>query len=116
MKTPATGRVAAVTLGGRKAGSIAAIWKAARRAVTNRENQPRPRTRRRKEKDETGRAAFIKAANTVLQLRLPRTYAAAVFLSQTLDWLHLWHQDATPSSSGPGSAFNTQQNYLSPHL
>jgi len=38
--------------------------------------------------------------------------AASTFLSETLDWLHLWHT----ANSDAVSSVDAKQNYLSPHL
>jgi hypothetical protein len=44
----------------------------------------------------------------------PQAFAAAMFLTDTLDWLNLWHSDA--DSSGEHYNSDANRNDLSPRL
>lgn len=72
--------------------------------------QPAPRRRRR---EDTGRA-FTAAKKIVRRaVALPAVYAAAAYLSDTLDWLNLWQDNDT----GPDEGFEASAaNHLSPRL
>jgi hypothetical protein len=64
------------------------------------------------------RARFTAAARQAVRrlfLPPPEAYAEAVaFLSDTLDWLNLWHDTAT-DDGGLGEEFDTITYHLSPH-
>jgi hypothetical protein len=80
--------------------------------------EPKPKTRRRKSGEDT-RAAFPAAAGKIARntSRPPRAYAAAsIIMSETLDWLHIWHHHDAAVGSDQGNGFNTSQNHLSPRL
>jgi imidazole glycerol phosphate synthase subunit HisF len=88
------------------------------KALTHKAPAPEPKPRRRRS-GET-RSGFKLAAVNIMRRRvtLPAVaYAAAAFLSHTLDWLNPWHHDAT-SSSELNDDFHYEEptNHLSPHL
>jgi hypothetical protein len=91
-----------------------AAWKAVAAAATRRGPEPQPKPRRRR-REETG-AAFRTAAKKILRrtVRLPAA-AAAAFLSDTLDWLNLWHGNEA-AGGDLASDYEAGPNHLSPHL
>jgi hypothetical protein len=96
-------------------GAIKGLFRTAVRAITRRdEDEPQPRRR----SGETGKA-FAMAARATLRraVGLPaQAYAGATaFLSETLDWLNLWHNDADAAAELNDGA-EPQQNFLFPHL
>jgi len=97
-------------------GAVRGLFRAAVKALTRRvEDEPAPA--RRSRRGETGRA-FYRAAKAVLgrAARLPaQAFAAATFLSDTVDWLNYWHND-TDNSSGPCETSDANRNDLSLHL
>ena len=70
--------------------AIKTLFRQAVKALTHRDPAP-PRTRRRRT-EETGRAAFTRAAGKTMRAttRQPVIAAAASFMWDTLAWLHLW--------------------------
>jgi hypothetical protein len=92
------------------------LFRDAIKAVLHRaEDEPTPEPRRRS--GDTGRG-FGLAARAIVQraVRLPSAaYAAATeFLSDTLDWLNLWH-DNMEGGGEPADICDTKSNHLSPH-
>jgi len=102
------------------------MWKAVASAATCCAAEPSPQPRRRRREDKGGEfrklarkitrrfrvgREFGKAALIVRRaVRLP---AAAMFLSDTLDWLNLWHAPASDELDGDP---DTAPNHLSPGL
>lgn len=81
-------------------------------------DMPAPAPRRRRTED-TGRAAFKLAAGKIMRraVRLPAAaYAAAAFLSDTLDWLNPWHNEADSADELQEDFHTTETNALFPHL
>ena len=73
--------------------------------------------RRRRTTDDTGRA-FIAAARNIMRraVMLPAAaYAAACFLSDTLDWLNPWHHEIA-TELDENFQQPPPQPYLYPHL
>jgi len=89
-------------------------WKSVAATATRRAGNPAPKPRRRSE--ETG-GAFRAAARHILRRAatgIPGIDAAAVFLSDTLDWLNLWYANAGGGlDDGRPQA---EPNRLSPYL
>jgi hypothetical protein len=90
------------------------FWKVVAGELVRRVRALQPTPRRRRSED-TGRT--FRAATKIVRraVELPAAAAAAVFLSDTLDWLNLWHGNeaagdelADDRHAGP--------NHLSPHL
>jgi len=92
-----------------------AAWKAVAAAATRRGPEPQPKPRRRR-REETG-AAFRTAAQKILRrtVRMPAAVFAAAFLSDTLDWLNLWHGNEAAGGDLAGD-YEAGPNHLSPHL
>jgi hypothetical protein len=95
-----------------------AAWKAVASAATRRGPEPQPKPRRRR-REESG-AAFRAAAKKILRrtVRLPAAaFTAAAFLSDTLDWLNLWHgNEAAGGDELADDCHDAGPNHLSPHL
>jgi hypothetical protein len=100
-------------------------WKSVAAAAT-RHSEPSPKPRRRR-REETG-GEFRKLAKTItrhfcvgrefgkaaqIMRRAVRLPAATMFLSDTLDWLNLWHMPAGGELDGDP---DTAPNHLSPGL
>jgi hypothetical protein len=80
------------------------------------DDKPEPQPRRRRS-GETERAFGLTARAMMRRAAcLPAAaYAAASFLSDTLDWLNLWHNDAGEGSE-PDGGLDRHPNHLSPGL
>ena len=77
---------------------------------------PDPAPARRRKTEDTGRA-FAAAARNIMRraVRLPAAaYAAAVFLSDTLDWLNPWHHETATELDE--NFQHTAPPHLYPHL
>jgi len=75
--------------------------------------QPTPRRRRSEDTGRTFRAA-AKIMRRAVELPVA-AHAAAVFLSDTLDWLNLWHDNEAAGDELAGDC-HAGPNHLSPHL
>jgi hypothetical protein len=58
--------------------------------------------------------AFRNAA--MIARRTAKAHAPAVFLSDTLDWLQVWHVDPAAGDALTGECHNAGPNHLSPGL
>lgn len=97
------------------AGAIKGLFRKAAKAGTFRPaGTPRPKTRRRKGGEDT-HAAFPKAWRATMTRTRPAFAAASIFMSATLDWLHLWQAGPGASGTEQGNAPNAVSNHLSPH-
>ena len=104
--------------GGSLAATIRQLFREAKAALTGITPDPQPPARRR-DGEDTGRAAFTMAAGKLLRraVRIPaEAYATATtYLADTLDWLNLWHHE-----TDSGDEFNEDQHstpiHLYPHL
>jgi hypothetical protein len=96
--------------------AIGQLFRAAAKAVMRRDDdKPEPRQRRRGS-GETRQAYGLAARSIISRARLPAAaYATASFLSDTLDWLNLWHNDAGEGSE-PDGGLDRHSNHLSPGL
>jgi len=93
-------------------GPIKRLFRAAVKAVTRRhEDEPTPARRRRR--GETGRAFYAAGRTLLYRARWlpPQAFAAARFLSDTIDWLTYWHPDT--SSNDPCDNLDKHRNDLS---
>ena len=72
----------------------------------------RPKTRRRKSGDDT-RELFPRARH--LARRTTPRAAATAYLAETLDWLHLWDNNADIGSHA-ASSYNAEQSHSRPQL
>jgi len=110
-------------------GAVKSLFGVARRALTQRAVAPAPpKKSRRSGEDEKDPAAlrkrigkFTRAARRTVRTRRQRERhaRAALSLSNTLDWLNLWRDNAAARSYDTGSAPHypqTPTNHLSPHL
>lgn len=88
------------------------LFRRAARALSRRA-APSPEKSRRRRSGEAAGSAFRKTA-TRIAIRVPAAYAAAgAFLSDTLDWLNLWHDN----EAGLDDGFEQPSpNHLFPHL
>jgi hypothetical protein len=98
------------------AGAIKALFRDAIKALTRRaDDEPQPRRSRRGETDR----AFVMAAKAIARraVQLPsEAYAVATaFLSDTLDWLNLWHHDSAGTDEFEDD-IHTDTKHLSHHL
>jgi hypothetical protein len=90
------------------------FWKVIAGELVRRVHHALPPRRRRSE--DTGRA--FRAATKIMRrvVELPAAaYAAAVFLSETLDWLNLWHDNEAAGDELDDDCHDGT-NHLSPHL
>ena len=86
------------------------------KAITQRGgDEPQPKARRRKGGEDT-RDAFPAAARKMARraIRQPLV-ATTIFLSETLDWLNIWHHHDFTASSDHGGGLDTVSHPLSPH-
>jgi hypothetical protein len=117
--------------GSRNRTTIKGLFKAALKAITQRDDDaPQPRTRRRGEKEgggpilmrlfprpagrpaARGRYATLRAGAATPHLAQGGHEAqAALYLSDTLDWLKLWHDNA---DHWPDDDFNAKQDRYFP--
>ena len=49
-------------------------------------------------------------------VRMPAAVFTAAFLSDTLDWLNLWHGNEAAGGDLAGNYLDAEPNHLSPHL
>ena len=99
------------------AGTIRRLFRDVAKAITRALDAPQPKIRRRRS-GEDARDPFPAVARKMARRAATQTQphvAASICLSETLDWLHLWHNDAA-ASGYPGGAFDMKSNHLSPHL
>jgi len=93
-------------------GAVRRLFRQAVKALTRREPVPAPKKSTRRGGD-TGRD-FIRAAGRITRRRTRQAGATAMlWLSDTLDWLDLWHPTAgssEPNDDHPAS----RPNHLSP--
>ena len=93
-------------------GALRRLFRQAVKAVTGRDPAPVPTKSKRRGSEDTGRR-FTKAAHRLTHWRAG-TFAAVLWLADTLDWLNLWHPGGTDPtddlSQGPPN------NHLSPRL
>jgi hypothetical protein len=100
------------------AGTIKRLFRDVAKAITRALDAPQPKARRRRRSGEDTRDPFPAVARKMAGRAATQTQphvAASICLSETLDWLHLWHNDAA-ASGYPGGAFDMKSNHLSPHL
>jgi hypothetical protein len=100
----------------RTSAAIKRLFGEAGKAQTQRDAGPKPAPRRRRGGD-TVASVFATAARAVVRRvawLLPEGHAA-VFLSDTLDWLNLWHHDEAGSVLDD-EVHDTPPNHLFPHL
>ena len=93
------------------------MFRQAVKAITRRDADESPAPRRRS--GETDKA-FVMAARATLRraVSIPReAYAAATaYLSDTLDWLNLWHDNTENADQLDNETNNPDTNYTSLHL
>ena len=80
---------------------------------------PAPPPTRRRRTEDTGRAAFIRAAGKTMRpaTRQPVIAAAASFMWDTLAWLHLWEgNDAASTYETYYEDQHSGHDHLSLHL
>lgn len=93
------------------------MFRAAVKACTGRAEEE-PVSQRRRRSGDTGRA-FCGAGRALLRRIVqlpPQAFIAAAYLSDTLDWLNLWHVDADTSSSEACDNIDASRNDLSLRL
>ena len=99
-------------------GAIGRLFRAAVKAVTQRDTMQQPRRSSRRRSGESGQSdrTFRRAAKPIIRRTtwVSPYAAAASFLSDTLDWLHLWHKDTAGSGLDSGIS-HTGTNHLFPH-
>jgi hypothetical protein len=128
---------------GTLAGVIKMLFRKAKKPITKREDlAPPSKTKRTSRGGDTGRASFTISPRKIIRhatklsrhlfARANRTIgpsatvsprpseshvATPAFLSDTIDWLNLWHNDATTSNdSCLASGIGMKTNHLSPRL
>jgi hypothetical protein len=98
-------------------GAVRELFRGAVKAITRRAEDDPPQPPRRRGGGDT-RTLFPVAARTILRhtARVPaQAYAAAsAYLSDTLDWLNLWHDDMDSGTELKDEI--DARKHLSPHI
>lgn len=86
-------------------GRIWWLFQIVARALTRPQQIPTRRKRKRETDDDQARSRFLLAARRLLRrVSLPAVYhQTAAYLKDTLDWLHLWHDEDPSASRTPAS-------------
>ena len=85
--------------------------------LTRHDHAPKPIRRRRRTEETTG--GFILAAKQIMRRSVgvpDAAFAAIAFLSETLDWLNPWHNEAISFSELGDDFHATEQQHIYPHL
>jgi hypothetical protein len=93
------------------------MFRATAKAVTRIAAEPQPKTRRRRSGEDSRELFPVAARRHIRRVQATHVYAtASIFLSETLDWLNIWHPDNSHNSTWDGGNSDTKSNPLSPGL
>jgi hypothetical protein len=101
----------------------------ARKALVQRGDEPPPAPKKKRSGETEGKhvpaadhgrpaARGRYAALSTAEKATDAVAAASIFMSEMLDWLHVWHHHDSPvtGGQGPDHSFTAAANHLSPNL
>ena len=94
---------------------ITGLFRQTVKALTQRA-APTPKKSRRKRSGEEEARSALRFLRIIHQRQ--QQARASIFMSEMLDWLHIWHHHDSPATSGQSTdnSFTAGPNHLSPNL